>query len=144
MPLPHEIAQYTEICKFTVLGNQEKPKGNPIPYFRQTQKSAYKNPGARRYHLWCDYVRASFLDQCPGMALENGSIKPLTTDSDFPMALLYVMIFYKDKNHGDPDNIYKGIADALFDNDKYLNGQFWLYEDRYQPRIEVILFNVEY
>jgi Holliday junction resolvase RusA-like endonuclease len=26
--------------------------------------------------------------------------------------------------HADPDNVFKGIADALFKNDKFLDGSF--------------------
>jgi hypothetical protein len=35
-----------------------------------------------------------------------------------------IKIFWSSDHHGDPDNIFKGIADALFTDDKYLSGSF--------------------
>jgi Holliday junction resolvase RusA-like endonuclease len=35
-----------------------------------------------------------------------------------------IKIFWMNGIHGDPDNIFKGIADALFKNDKFLDGSF--------------------
>jgi hypothetical protein len=49
-----------------------------------------------------------------------------------------VMIFFDTKQHGDPDNIFKGVLDALLVNDKLVAGQFDFKYDR-QPRLEITL-----
>jgi Holliday junction resolvase RusA-like endonuclease len=35
-----------------------------------------------------------------------------------------IKVYWMNGNHGDPDNIFKGLADALFINDKFLDGSF--------------------
>ena len=35
-----------------------------------------------------------------------------------------VVATYKDKTHGDTDNVAKGVNDALFANDKYVSGSY--------------------
>jgi hypothetical protein len=39
-------------------------------------------------------------------------------------ALMNLQIFWGKRSHGDPDNIWKGIADALFQNDNDVSGCF--------------------
>ena len=49
-----------------------------------------------------------------------------------------ITIFWVNGVHADPDNVFKGLADALFLNDKFLDGAF---ESHYSPdgkgRVEV-------
>ena len=111
--------------RFTIYGNQENIKGNPIPYFRQTQASSRFNKNARRYHAWKDYVRKA----------ANISDK-LVTEGKLTMD---IKVYFKDKTHGDSDNIFKGIADAMFKNDKYLSGSFDFDYDINNPRVEVTI-----
>lgn len=117
---------------FTIEGNQESKTGNPIPYFRTTQGSKFSK-GAMRYADWKEHVKGSFLAHCIDMGYLN--------HQDFK-ALIYVLPDMKpivksknkirmdihstfiDDSHADSDNIFKGIADALFQNDKYLEGSF--------------------
>lgn len=131
---------------FTIHGNQEKPNGNPIPYFRTTQNTQWK-PGAVRYQNWKGRVVATYLDAISGMTkIERKDFgdahdliqkKPIkATNGKIRMDL---MIYFKDNTHGDCDNIFKGIADALFMNDKYLAGSFdYAYADA--GRVEVTIF----
>jgi ribosomal protein S9 len=121
--------------KFIIKGNQEKPDGNPIPYHRATQGSFW-NPANRRYHAWKDYVRREFGSQVFG----NKSVKVTSHNADdvFRMtgrimknespivipkgseARMDIWIWWANGAHADADNVFKGIADALFENDKDL------------------------
>lgn len=119
-----------KIC-FLIKGNQEKKEGNPIPYFRVTSESRFSK-GTKRYHSWCDYVRAHYLDAL-------GEVKKIDR-ADFremhdllqrkPIAdtgrkvYMSLQITWANKTHADCDNVFKGIADALFMNDKHLVGEF--------------------
>lgn len=127
---------------FTIHGNHEDQAGNPIPYFRTTQKGQF-NKGARRYHGWKDYVRKTYTDMfgdkpkspCRMTTTEYKKIyefekkqseKPI--DLEGKKAYMTLAITFKNKAHADCDNIYKGIADALFINDKTLASRGFDYE----------------
>lgn len=56
--------------------------------------------------------------------------------------VMTIMIYFADYSHADPDNIFKGIADALFDSDKYLAGDFDFDYDSSNPRVEVEIAEV--
>ncbi len=55
--------------------------------------------------------------------------QPLSTKAS-EKARMDIKIFWKNGAHADPDNVFKGIADALFKNDKFLDGSF---ESYYSP-----------
>ena len=121
----------TKSIFFKIYGNQEDAKGNPIPYLRTTQKSQWTEK-AQRYQQWKSYVVASYLDALGeikkidradfGEAHDLLQRKPIKAgDHKQKMTL---KIGFKDKTHADCDNIFKGIADALFMNDKNLIGEF--------------------
>lgn len=116
--------------KFTVYGNQENPKGNPIGYHRTTQGS-YWNEGSRRYKAWKDFVVAAF-DRSTGSATLSG--KPLKMREK---VYLRTMIYFANNARPDPDNVQKGIADALFENDKNVAGSYDFAVDKDRPRVEV-------
>lgn len=143
--------------KFTIKGNQENPKGNPIPYYRQTQRSSFFNKGAKRYHEWKDYVR----DIAFGSTKDHIVITPKVHRLGIAVAIdtshsnrtsiqltgerkLYMnlKIYFANKAHADSDNIFKGVADALFDNDKYVAGSFDFDYDKENPRIEVEILDM--
>ena len=119
---------------FTIKGNQENPKGNPIPYLRTTQKSQWTDK-AIRYHEWKDYVRAAYIDALQAKNREKKiellDKKPIPAGKE--KQKMSLQISFKDKTHGDCDNIFKGIADALFMNDKNLIGDF---DFEYSPKKE--------
>jgi hypothetical protein len=103
-----------------------------------------------RYHAWCNYVREAFLDGCqawyPGeREIEVGNvavIRPYAlSHKERPISILvdptkiHVTITTditfrltkagKAGKHGDADNIFKGIADALVAEDQaVLHGKF--------------------
>lgn len=39
-------------------------------------------------------------------------------------AEMHLKIYWSDESHGDADNVFKGVADSLFENDKELDGSF--------------------
>lgn len=120
---------------FTIRGNHEDPHGNPVPYVRSTRGALWRKDG-KRYAEWKQFVRAAFLAVCfqnekciPWISKESArelydlSIKPIDT-RQFWEARMNLMIYWRNRAHGDPDNIWKGIADALFADDRNLNGGF--------------------
>ena len=108
-------------------------RGNPVPYCRTTQAGARFDKGYKRYQVYKDCVVASFLAQCKG---DWGSPKPLTTTKENKTEVK-IMIYFQNGKHGDPDNVFKGIADALFTCDKYVYGSFMFDYDQKNPRVEV-------
>lgn len=135
--------------KFTILGNQDDQNGNPIPYERTTQKSLWM-PRDRRYFAWLNYVRANYwaVAQYQGIPMilsdaakpklrPGGASKPIQTKRKCRMD---IFITFKNNARGDNDNVWKGIADALFENDRYVAGSFD-YEviDHCQPKVEVVI-----
>ena len=90
---------------FTVRGNHEDPKGNPIGYTRMTQRGKWVKPQAKRYEAWKDYVWNSLLKHEPNPPrFEDGQKISLSC-----------YIEYRDHRRPDPGNVVKGIADALAD-----------------------------
>lgn len=115
-----------------IIGNQEDPKnGNPIPYERMTQRGKWKNRRAQRYLAWKKYVQECWLEKY-GRFLKYDGSESIRLD---------VTCLFRGENHGDPDNIYKGIADALFANDKHVFGRinFAHCTDRPGVRIEIVI-----
>jgi Holliday junction resolvase RusA-like endonuclease len=90
---------------FTVLGNHEDPKGNPIGYTRTTQRQKFADARARRYEAWKDYVWNCLL---------KAEAKPPRYENSQKI-VVSCYIEYKDRRRSDPGNIVKGIADALAD-----------------------------
>lgn len=132
---------------FTIHGNQEDPTGNAIPYLRTTQKSQWTDK-AKRYANWKDFVRAAYLDAVlPLKKISREEFadyhdviqkKPIKAKKD--RSCMDILIYWKNDAHADPDNIFKGIADALFENDKYLVGSFdYIYCEYQKGRVEVTI-----
>jgi len=131
---------------FTIKGNPEDLYGNPVPYIRVVGRALWL-PNARKYHAWKCYVRKSFFSGYPEYVMSDGK-KLLLDDQPFTTkasarSRMDIKIFWMNGIHGDPDNIFKGIADALFKNDKYLDGSF---ESSYTPeskgRVEVSISEI--
>lgn len=102
---------------FVIRGNQEDTSGNPLGYHRTTQGS-YWNAGSRRYAAWKDYVVSEFER---GTQRKPKQGKPLTIAKN-EAAQVSMRIFWHNKAHADIDNVLKGILDALFVDDKGING----------------------
>lgn len=112
---------------FRIRGNQENKLGNPIPYFRTTQKSKWSDP-AQRYATWKSYVRGALFDSgckfTPSMVQQYGADRPPLVLEKGQKAYMDIFITWADETHGDSDNVFKGIADAVFENDKHMAGAF--------------------
>lgn len=95
-------------------GNHENPVGNPIPYERMTARGKFVRRDAKRYIGWIDFVQKQWLSQVKA---------PLPSSKNFYWQL-DVMIGFKGEHHADPDNVRKGVQDALFklSGDKHVSG----------------------
>ena len=136
---------------FTIYGNQENESGNPIPYFRSTQGGQF-NKGAKRYHAWKDYVRAKFMDavrrEVSPTQYKAYEMSLFTKKKPIPSGggeglrpCMTLLIMWANKAHADCDNVFKGIADALFVNDKYLvsNGFSFQYSPNKEGSVTITL-----
>lgn len=121
---------------FDILGNQESPSNNPQPYFRRTQRSLW-NSGSRRYEAWKSYVVHYLIDAIEpneskeirqffhNVTQQMGQNSKAIKLAEGEKAFMYCIINWKNKGHADPDNVWKGIADALFFDDKHVDGGFF-------------------
>lgn len=122
---------------FTVSGNEK----NPVPYKRITQATKNIHLWSKRpdrfkylpYIEWKKHVRACFIDEFQEL--------PQSIFEKWRKYYLDIVIYFKDKKGGDPDNIGKGILDSIFAsplNDKYVVSRVRdFYFDSEQPRVEV-------
>jgi len=122
--------------KLVIPGNFESLRGNPIPYVRMTQRSKFVSRQARRYLMWKKYVQAAALTQARPKFLNHlvDGAKKTWVDC---------MIYFADGRHGDPDNIRKGILDALFEDDRHVAGNVDFDYDAESPRVEVVIWRPE-
>lgn len=117
----------TKKHSFVINGNQEDLHGNPVPYVRVVKRALWL-PEAKRYNGWKSFVRRIFYKSYPEYVMRAGNtfltdLQPFTTKIS-EKARMDIRIYFMNGIHGDPDNIFKGIADALFKNDKFLDGSF--------------------
>lgn len=128
---------------FVIFGTPEDIKGNPLPKLKMTGKQSW-TPKARKYANYKRYIRAKFWDELQVylndketkknpdlLELCRSGIIDAIGSLDKPINLpkgakckMDITIYWKDGTHGDPENIFGAIADALFENDKYLAGSF--------------------
>lgn len=121
---------------FFIAGNHEDPKnGNPIGYYRMTQRSKHVDPAAKRYQAWQRYVQQ--------LALEAGlRFAKLQKNGTYE---LNVICWFKDQpgtcRHADPENVRKGIQDALFQGagDQHVWGMVMFYCSTSNPGAGVVL-----
>ncbi len=110
---------------FTIKGNHKDKTGNAVPKLKMTGKQSW-TPKAREYVQWKDYVRARLVFDTDGRSikayLRNMALgmKPIVLEEG-QHAFMILRIDWRDGHHGDPENIFGSIADALFENDKKLD-----------------------
>lgn len=115
------------MIQFTIHGNQNDPEGNAVPYTRVVGQALWTAP-AKRYSDWKQYVQHNFLVALDEKHRGICSVaifhhkKPIILLND-QMAEMNIMIYWANELHGDPDNVWKGIADALFFQDKHIMGK---------------------
>lgn len=123
------------VIEFTIRGNPKDPKGNAVPKLKMTGKQHWTEK-AQAYVAWKKHVTCAFFK---GLADNSGMgaadkegvrmlvdnfavIKPLITEKQ--KVRMDILIRWKNHAHGDPENIFGSIADAIFKQDKYLAGSF--------------------
>lgn len=122
---------------FVIYGNQEKIKGNPIPKLRMTQRGLWTKQ-AKRYRAWADFVRVAWYETVLARGKTYApTYKPYKKDFAGRMD---IVIYWANEAHGDAEGIFGSIADALFENDKHLDGTFvQLHNDTKNPRVMVTI-----
>lgn len=92
-------------------------KNNPVPYKRTTQRAKFISSDYMKYLEFKELLKWEFLKQN-----KISSYKALDKNKAYEFSL---KIGFKDKKHGDADNVVKGVLDALFENDKnVLKGEY--------------------
>ena len=134
--------------EFKIIGNQDDPLGNPIPKLKMTGRQHWTKQ-AKRYVDWKMFVTRCFLDihnvvPVPVSYIKDFRIVDLEVDTK-PItippgrkAYMEIMIRWKNNKRPDAENVFGSIADALFENDKYLAGSFdFAWEPTGQGMVEV-------
>ncbi len=116
--------------------------GHPVGYLRMTQgqvklmriprerviaKSIKLWDRIKRYLDWKKYVQMSAL-------LLKFPRKPA---SEYEKVCLNCMIYFENGVHSDPENVRKGIQDALFEGDKHVIGAYDYGYNKENPRTEI-------
>jgi hypothetical protein len=118
------------IC-FSIPGNHEDPKGNPIGYTRTTQGAKQVAAKARRYNGWKDYVWNCLRAQVQVLPRFEAGQKVVVS----------CYIEFRNGRRPDPGNVVKGIADALADR-VYRNRFGGFCEQRLYPNDRCVLERV--
>ena len=117
------------IHSFTIHGNQKDPTGNAVPKAKLTRGQQW-TPRAQSYTQWKTYVVGEFLSSLKDTGMKrlyasNAARygKPIVLKKT-QEARMVLSIYWKDEKHADPESVFGSIADALFENDKHLDGIF--------------------
>lgn len=105
---------------------------NPIPYKRTTQKQKYSDKGYHRYQRWKNLIVSEFV--------RKFKVYPSKVFKLKQKYYVHILVYYKDMTHGDTDNVFKGVLDAIFDkplNDKYICGSMDYFYNKENPRVEI-------
>lgn len=116
---------------FTITGGGYEEMANPMPKIKLTRGQQWTDR-AQNYVLWKQHVIDSYIESLVEQGQEDEikrlekylvlGGKPITTDKqEMHMA---INIYWNGKAHADPENVFGSIADALFEQDKYLAGSF--------------------
>jgi Holliday junction resolvase RusA-like endonuclease len=125
--------------KLSVVGNQEDKRGNPIPYHRTTQGSKW-NPSHKRYLSWKNHVTRSLPadnEECGRLIQRWATGRARKPIPDSPHGKVTAKIYFGKETHADPDNVIKGILDALFENDKEIDVHTSHSCGNPEPKVEV-------
>jgi len=113
--------------------------GDPVPYLRMTQGQVklmripdHKlRPGGlriktaiRRYFAYKDQVHVAAWEK---------RVDPEPKEKVF----LNVMIYFRNRKHADPENVRKGIQDAIFKKDRLVAGSVDFGYDQANPRVKI-------
>lgn len=133
------------VLKFTVKARTETGEpANPVPYTRTTQAAKW-NPRYLKYIAWRDVIKTAFFDKHPKVYGQNEFMRKLHPLREEGPWHITTKIYYKSKqSQGDPDNVHKGINDALFRTDKYVCGSYTFGYDKKNPRVEVTVVKLDW
>ncbi len=95
-----------------IKGNQESALGNPIGYYSMTHRGKWVDKRAIRYLAWKRFVVHCWI-------MKFGNLPKFKPGAEIR---LNVHCSFKNERHFDPENVRKGISDALFKNDKHVWG----------------------
>ncbi|HDZ4931876.1 TPA: hypothetical protein RTF98_001296 [Campylobacter jejuni] len=94
-------------------------KDNPIPYKRTTQRAKFVSKDYLKYLEFKKHLQMEFLRQ--------NKVQCFKAFDEKKFYSIELKIGFKNKKHGDCDNILKGVLDALFKNDKnVIKGEYEL------------------
>ena len=117
------------LCWRTTAGKIDRAKPQRPKLVGYYTKGARPNwTRMNEYHAWKDHVRATIT-------------APMPTPSEAAPVRVDVYCYFADRTHNDPENVRKGIVDALFPSgDKYVYGYHHhpLYDPQ-NPRVEVVI-----
>lgn len=111
---------------FTIIGNHSDEKGNAVPKAKLTKRQQWTDK-AQNYSFWKTHIVSSLFGF---EKVESELAKYIRNYSEYgkPIVLqpgeharMSLRIKFADAHHGDPENIFGSIADALFHNDKKLD-----------------------
>jgi len=114
---------------FTISGNHKNAHGNPVPKLKMTAGQRW-TPKAQGYAKWKIYVGMQYArilplkDRTESLTRIAKGVKPIALKTGQPARMDLKIFWKRGVNHGDPENIFGSIADALFVNDNNLNGSF--------------------
>lgn len=132
--------------QFTIKGTHEGRTENAIPKLKMTGKQSW-TPKARRYVRWKEFVVAEYISHLAKIhppaareAAKNFAIfkKPIVLAS-LRCARMDLVITWRDGKHADPESVFGSIADALFENDKYLAGSFDFKDEPGDGQVDILL-----
>ena len=108
--------------------------GNPVPFLSGAAHQKWK-----RREVYAEYCKAVRM-----IALFAGVGHKLTITEDAPL-YFHTRAFFRNRNHGDPENIHKAVVDAICykakgKRDKYTGGAFLppRYDEK-DPRVEIVI-----
>lgn len=112
---------------FTISGNHKSESGNPVPKLKMTGAQHW-TPRAKEYVQWKSHVVCCLIKAFEPSSKETRDFlnniarhkKPIVLGPS-DSAFMGLRIHWANKAHGDPENIFGSIADALFLNDKSLD-----------------------
>lgn len=117
------------LITFSIFGTHNGHEKNPVPKLKMTGKQHW-TPKAQEYVKWKSFV-ASCLNSYVGKLEDRKLPEWYSLTGKKPIVLqkgqdahMHLHITWANEAHGDPENIFGSIADALFENDKHLAGSF--------------------
>lgn len=142
---------YMKQIFFTIYGTPEDLNANAIPKLKMTGGQKW-TVAARRYSAWKQYIQSALLDSLNKHHGEDAyslagnrmvtAKKPLLVERGMK-ARMEIEIFWNcelEGRHPDPENVFGSIADALFINDKNLDGAFTSAKaPDWKPRVDVLI-----